>query len=128
MKKLKTNWTTVSDKKTQNKINNEDVQNKLFWGVGFVVVLVFTGVLLAPNQILSVLKGDLFDGTGLGVIPTEESNSEVDDIQDDDVSEDLEDTQEEDLPENAVSETEEEIVVEAQTDAVEIQIDPIIVG
>jgi len=129
MKKQKTNWVTVADgsssavvpkakqsSKNTNASNDQaPVKNKLFWGAGFVSVIVFALVLVAPQELASILKGDLFDGTGLNVIPVEETvkNENVQD------SPEVEDESTVDsLPDN-------QPVVEAQTDAVSIQIEPI---
>ena len=124
MKKQKTNWVTIKD----NSVSTEKIQktpelsdtkspvkNKLFWGAGFVAVVVFALVLVAPQQLASVLKGDLFDGTGLSIIPTEES-AEQENAQD----------IESDLKEAASDESDQQ-VVEAQTDAVAIQVEPLVI-
>lgn len=124
MNKHKTNWITISDnspksnnpqKVSKKSEETSSVKNKLFWGAGFISVIIFTLVLVAPNQLASILKGDLFDGTGLNIIPMEETAQQ-------------ENTQDADSNEGESSSNTlpaDESTVEAQTDAVAIQIEPL---
>ncbi|MFH0820448.1 MAG: hypothetical protein V1908_01605 [Candidatus Peregrinibacteria bacterium] len=42
-----------------------EVQHKFFWGVGFVVVMIASFAVLAPQQFGSILQGNLFDAPGV---------------------------------------------------------------
>ena len=124
MNKQKTNWITISDKspKSDNiqKVSKKSeetssVKNKLFWGAGFISVIIFTLVLVAPNQLASILKGDLFDGTGLNIIPMEEAAQQ-------EITQQVDSDSEESSSDTSVTD---HSTVEAQTDAVAIQIEPL---
>lgn len=41
------------------------VKNKIFWGAAFVVMIIITFAVLAPGQFSSLLKGSLFEKSGL---------------------------------------------------------------
>lgn len=76
MKKT-TNWITIPEEKihtpasdegggkTSKKSSAPKVKNKLFWGAGFVVLIIASFALLAPAQFGQLLKGSLFDTSGL---------------------------------------------------------------
>lgn len=59
----KSNW---KSKKSIQKIQNTDpekVENKAFWGAGFVALIAFVVLLFAPHQMANLMQGNLFDGT-----------------------------------------------------------------
>ena len=131
------NWVTIPEEKIHTPVSkkvkkrfvdtsSEKVKNKLFWGAGFIVLVIFTAALLAPRQLASILQGNLFDSTSQGF-----------DFIPEDSFEDPEITQVEKEPSSANNgqvsnsdfhqdEPEQSLVVEANTDAVSIEIDPII--
>ena len=56
--------------------NIEKVENKAFWGVGFLILIVFTAALLAPEQLSKLFKGNLFDALSeVEVIPDYEQQN-----------------------------------------------------
>lgn len=72
--KKSTHWITIpeekihtpaSEKKGGKKDGKQDVKNKFLWGLGFVVIIVVAFALLAPDQFNSLLKGSLFDTSGV---------------------------------------------------------------
>lgn len=74
--KKSTHWITIPDeilhtpasdkgKKGAKKSGKQDVKNKLLWGVGFAVIIVVAFALLAPDQFNTLLKGSLFDTSGV---------------------------------------------------------------
>lgn len=78
MAKKPTSWITIPEaklhtpvekagetKKTASSGGSEVVKNKWAWGIGFVVMMVAAFAVLAPNQFSSLLKGSLFDTSGL---------------------------------------------------------------
>jgi len=63
---------SVKGKKTKSE-SPELVKNKWFWGIGFMVMVVAVFAVMAPKQFSALLKGSLFDTTGL----TEEETTGV---------------------------------------------------
>ncbi|MBU0578187.1 hypothetical protein KJ742_05000 [Patescibacteria group bacterium] len=123
MAKKSSHWVTIPEEtvhtpvsKTPKKSKQGPVKNKLFWGAGFVVLVIFTFALVAPNQMASLLQGNLFDQyEGLNIVP--------DDIADEGVTDTTETVPAEtDTGEDAL----EGVVVEAETEAVSIQIEPVV--
>jgi len=93
---------------------SDKVGNKVFWGVGFAVLIAFISLLLAPQQFASLLQGNLFDG-GFQVVPDFQEQS----------SGALFGEGDEEGEEGTVAEAEDQSVVAAESDAVSIQIDPV---
>lgn len=133
MTKKPTSWITIAEDALHTpaskavasaKSGSKPVKNKLFWGASFVVLVIVTFVLLAPQQFSSLMKGSLFDTTG--IVPEEvvdmiEPESEV-----------VEEVEEEDGPvfEEVVEEEpgnifQSEPVVQPEEEAVTISIEPI---
>jgi hypothetical protein len=115
MTKKSTHWVTIPEEiihtpvsKTSKKEGRMTGKGKLFWGAGFVAVVIVTVVLLAPQQMANILQGNLFEQSGiepLVVIPVEDEPELV--------------------PEPEPVEPEDDIAVEAATEAVSIQIEPV---
>lgn len=70
-------WITIPEKKNSTKeailgvdpLQDPDkVNNKVFWGLGFGALLIFTVMLMMPGKVSELLGGDLFDGS-FQVIP-----------------------------------------------------------
>ncbi len=68
----KTNWITIPDEKNHTPASGKaksqgavPVKNKLFWGVGFIVLIFAAFALLAPSQFSQLLQGNLFDTSGV---------------------------------------------------------------
>ncbi len=94
--KKSTHWVTIPEETLHTPVSNTgkkaetrsqatksgEVKHKFFWGVGFVVVVIASFGVLAPQQFGRVLQGNLFDAPGveapdvgqsipaLGVLPT----------------------------------------------------------
>lgn len=104
----------------------EKVENKFFWGIGFVALLVFASILLAPQQFAGVLKAQLFDG-GFQFVPDYEDQEETfpEESEESEVVEEEEAVPDEEAPVEELPEPESDAVVEAEADAVTIQIEPI---
>jgi hypothetical protein len=121
MAKKSTHWVTIPEEtihtpasKSSKKEGKMSGKSKLFWGAGFVVVVIVTFALLAPQQMANILQGNLFEQSGiqpLEVIPVEDDT----------------DVQVEVEPEPETAESEDDIAVEAETEAVSIQIEPVTV-
>ena len=80
--KKQTNWITipddtihtpVSEKKEAKKSGEKPVKNKIFWGISFAILVVASFALLAPTQFGELLKGSLFDTSGVS-----QNNMEID--------------------------------------------------
>ncbi len=68
----KTNWITIPDEKIHTPASGQSksqggsqVKNKLFWGIGFIVLIFAAFALLAPSQFSQLLQGNLFDTSGV---------------------------------------------------------------
>jgi len=133
MAKQTSHWVTIPDETLHTPVSKPHkkadpaqapVQNKLFWGMGFVVLVLFSSALLAPKQFASILQGNLFDSGGFQVVPDDQTalvvNPNGDQLPVETVS---------DAPKEIVvpepTATENNQVVEAETDAIAIQIEPI---
>ena len=122
MTKKSTHWVTIPEEtihtpasKPSRKSGGMSGKSKLFWGAGFIVLVIVTVALLAPQQMANILQGNLFEQAGfqpLEVIPEEEP---------------VEEPVEEPMVEEPVAEPEDITVVEAETEAVSIQIEPVAV-
>ena len=97
------------------------VQNKVFWGAGLVALIVFVSMLLIPRQMAGLMQAQLFDGS-FQVVPDFEA-------QDDQGAlfggGDEEGESEEEMVADEVLTDASETVVEAESEAVSIQIDPL---
>jgi hypothetical protein len=119
MTKKSTHWVTIPEEvihtpasKPAKKGGQMSGKSKLFWGAGFVVLVMITIVLLAPQQMANILQGNLFEQSGfqpLEAIPEESVEAPV-----------------EAPVEESVEQPEDTTVVEAETEAVSIQIEPVI--
>lgn len=118
-------WITIPDEATTpmldaltkaHKDESGKVKNKAFWGGAFVALAVFATVLFVPQQFVSLMKGDLFDGTFQVVPDYEEQDSGT-------LFEGGEGEGEEGEGEEVT--TQDEAVVEAESEAVTIQIEPV---
>ncbi len=116
-------WITIPDEATpalEATVNTpyegstNKVTNKAFWGVGFVALVIFSSVLFAPQEIVGLMKAQLFDGT-FQVVPDyqDQGGTLFTGGEEDEVA-----AEEEQAFEN-------ETVVEAESDAVSIQIEPL---
>jgi len=122
MTKKSTHWVTIPEETIHTpasghskKGENMSGKSKLFWGAGFIVLVIVTVALLAPQQMANILQGNLFEQSGfqpLEIIPEEEPVAEL-----------TEEPEEEPVTE----EPEDVTVVEAETEAVSIQIEPVAV-
>ncbi|MBI5421907.1 hypothetical protein HZA44_02130 [Candidatus Peregrinibacteria bacterium] len=78
MAKKSTQWVTIPEASIHTPVsgaqksaapkkgeNPDFVKNKWFWGIGFLVVVAASFAVLAPAQFSSLLKGNLFESTGL---------------------------------------------------------------
>jgi cytoskeletal protein RodZ len=78
MPKKSTQWITIPENTLHTPVSgaakpaekakpgsSDLVRNKFFWGIGFVVLLVAAFAVLAPAQFSGLLKGSLFDTTGV---------------------------------------------------------------
>ncbi len=114
-------------KPKSKKRNIEKVENKFFWGIGLIALLVFTAILLAPQQFAGVLKAQLFDS--YQVVPDYSDQDETfPENTEESVTADAEVPSGEALPVSdaeILPEPESNAVVEAEADAVTIQIEPI---
>lgn len=132
MPKKTAHWITIPDEKLhtpvadagENQKVSKPVKNKWFWGIAFVVVIVVTFALLAPNQFNELLRGSLFDAPGVGSPVA----SPMDLLEPD--NSDQEETLEEAAPEEPVEAEEEgvyeeEPVVQPEEEAVSISVEPI---
>lgn len=78
MKPNATNWVTIPEEKIHTPVSapaatqrvqaaaadDAPVAHKIFWGIGFVVMIVIATGLLAPKETLKLLQGNLFETTG----------------------------------------------------------------
>lgn len=129
MTKKTSHWVTIPEetvhtpvsKKKKKSADSMPAKNKIFWGAGFVVLVIFTFALLAPTQMATILQGNLFD-QGLTVVP----EGAFEDPQSSTVQEEV---TEEDIVKEVAEEVEVEpeidLAVEPVTEAVSIQIDPV---
>ena len=91
MKKY-TNWITIPDdnasrahgsvKQADPSLKKSDLKNKIFFGAAFVVMTIVVFALTAPNTFNSLLKGSLFDTSGISesdmkvsILPKKDSTS-----------------------------------------------------
>ena len=131
MSNKSTHWVTIPEEAIHTPVseNSNDskngmaTKNKIFWGTGFVALLIFTATLLAPHQVISILKGDLLEEQGfksLDLIPDFEDQQTA-------FSDGATTAEEEEIVEEVVEEPSplQDIVVSATTDAVSIQIEPV---
>ena len=125
--KKETVWVTIpeesvsSAKNGSKKIrrrNSDKVENKTFWGAGFVAVVVFSTMFFFPHEFSSLMKGDLFDG-GFQVVPdySEQEGSSFFD--------NGEDASDEAASEEVDGSPQNDTVVGSESDAVDIQIEPL---
>jgi hypothetical protein len=76
MKPISAHWVTIPEEKihtpassvpvakaAQAPSDDAPVGHKLFWGIGFVVMIVVATALLAPKETLNLLQGNLFETT-----------------------------------------------------------------
>ncbi len=156
--KKQTNWITISEdikpnsttdsgsKKSSRLVGESPVKNKVFWGAAFIVLVFATFALLAPNQFSTLLKGNLFDTSGLskddmaiglktlgGSKDDSSSNGSIDSILTDSTATDSTSTDTTDstatdsISTDIVAPTStDSTVVEAEDEAVAISIDPIV--
>ena len=126
--KKSTHWVTIPEEKVHTpassgksakRSGSAPVKNKVFWGAAFVVLVVFTFALLAPRQMANILQGNLFEGDSFQVVPEFEEQQQVGEEEPG-----LEEAMEAEVMEEKTMEEEAppETVVEAQTEAVSIQV------
>lgn len=78
MAKKSTQWVTIPEASIHTPVSGvakaaapkkgespDFVKNKWFWGIGFLVVVAASFAVLAPAQFSSLLKGSLFESTGI---------------------------------------------------------------
>lgn len=139
--KKNTHWITVPEEtihtpvsgkgEPKSKKESKTVKNKLFWGAGFIIMVVIAFAALAPSQFSALLRGSLFDDSGLlppeaGETMTFEEEAETAETPDDAATEGEDDdprTDEgtEEQPTAVVPET----IIEPEEEAVTISIEPI---
>ncbi|MBU1017596.1 hypothetical protein KKA33_01050 [Patescibacteria group bacterium] len=76
MAKKQANWITIPEEtlhtpvskmsKKQKGDSSDSVRNKIFWGVGFVIMIIAVFAVMAPAQFNELIKGSLFDAEGVG--------------------------------------------------------------
>ncbi|MBN1258967.1 hypothetical protein JXA05_04395 [Candidatus Peregrinibacteria bacterium] len=133
MKKTSTHWVTIpehflhtpADTGKKDKSAGPTVRYKAFWAVGLFVLALFMFGLLAPQQMANLLQGNLFDTTGmqqpaeeqlvepLNIIPETALKPETPDV-----AAGPETAMEPEVPEATR-------VVEAQTEATLIEVEPV---
>ena len=115
-------WITIPDEKAPaleapakaiKKQTPDKVENKTFWGAAFIALIAFVGILFAPQEFAKLMQGQLFDGS-FQVIPDYEQQNQGE----------LFGGEEGEAEEEAAESTDQN-VVEAESDAVSIQIEPI---
>ena len=99
---------------TTKRVSADKVKNRAFWGSGFVVLVAFVGLLLAPQQVADLLQGNLFDG-GFQVVPDYEEQQTGALFGEDEAEGDAE---------TEAAPVDESVVV-PESDAVSIQVEPI---
>ena len=126
--KKETVWITIPDEATPALetpvraacVGSADkVRNKVFWGVGFVILVAFVSLLFAPQQFASLLKGDLFDGN-FQLVPDYEDQEGGALFGGGDSEE-----SEGDEGQASAGAGGDEMVVEAESEAVSIQVEPV---
>ena len=100
-------------------VSPDQVKNKTFWGIGFIALIIFSVLLLAPQQLAGLLQGQLFNG-GFQVVPDYEDQEELFGE-----STDSGDASETDADISDSSSASSNNVVGAEGDAVTIQITPL---
>ncbi len=135
-----TKWVTVPDEKVHTPASKgkkgkatraqDPVQNKLLWGIGFVVVIAVTITALSPQDINSLLQGNIFETAGT---PASTVNQEIKPLEI--IGDDEEEAPAEPAAEVETETTEAEEVEEVQeaepvssqpeTEAVSIAVEPI---
>jgi len=99
----------------------DTVKNRVFWGVGFVALIIFSSMLFAPQQFVGLMQGQLFDG-GFQVVPDYDAQQDQGDLFGGEELDSTEITLDEEV---VVGESESDSVVSAEDDAVTIQIEPL---
>ena len=138
-----THWVTIPEEtiytpasevsEISNKIGRK---NKIFWGAGFVILVIFTIALVAPQQTANVFQGSLFEEgfQSLEIIPPfEEGEEATEEGSENGIESNTEEGTDEETSdlktesgEASLSEKEtEKTVVEAETEAVSIQLEPV---
>lgn len=127
--KTETVWITIPDEATATTANtslldaltsevknesSDKVKNRVFWGGGFVALVAFVAMLLAPQQFASLMQGNLFDGSFQVVPDFEDQGGTL-----------FSDGEESEAGAEADEAFEDEIVVAAESEAVSIQIEPL---
>lgn len=116
-------WITIPDEKAPaleapvakpKKQSAEKVENRAFWGAGFIALLAFVGILFAPQEFAKLMQGQLFDGS-FQVVPDYEDQSQGELFGGEEDGEESE----------SEAESTDQNVVEAESEAVSIQIEPI---
>lgn len=137
MSNKSTHWVTIPEETihtpasedTRDSENGMATKNKIFWGTGFVALLIFTATLMAPKQVISILKGDVLEDQGFKSLELIPDFSEQDPLFSGPATESEETAVTEEVPveEEVVTETApvNDTVVTAKTDAVTIQIEPV---
>jgi hypothetical protein len=71
MTKKSTHWVTIPEEtihtpasKPSKKGEEMSGKSRLFWGAGFIVLVIVTVALLAPQQMANILQGNLFEQSG----------------------------------------------------------------
>jgi hypothetical protein len=123
MTKKSTHWVTIPEETIHTPVSgspkndgNMSGKSKLFWGAGFIVLVIVTVALLAPQQMASILQGNLFEQSGfqpIEAIPEETGTS-------------AEGTAAEQPVVTPAEEPESTTVVKPETEAVTIQVEPIV--
>ncbi|MBU0705609.1 hypothetical protein KJ657_05445 [Patescibacteria group bacterium] len=126
--KKDTVWITIPDEATSAAVNKValkspkgetyKVRNRVFWGGGFVALVIFLTVLLVPQEFAGLMQAQLFDGT-LKVVPDYEKQQE---------GALFGGKQEEGAEQQAEAEKEkaaDEAVIQAESEAVTIQVEPV---
>jgi len=137
MAKKQANWITIPEETLHTPVSKTSgkkkegapgsVRNKLFWGIGFVVMIIAVFAVMAPTQFNELIKGSLFDAEGVGSpidSPTDllspGNENEAVEVEEE-VAEAEEVVSEEAAEEDYVSEP----VVQPEEEAVSIVIEPI---
>ncbi|MDH5596555.1 MAG: hypothetical protein OEY44_00500 [Candidatus Peregrinibacteria bacterium] len=103
----------------ETSVSSDRVENKAFWGAGLVALIMFSVVLFAPQEFSGMLQAQLFDGT-FQVVPDFEDQQSGEFFANEGSEADAGQAEEE-----PVMELQNETVVDASSDAVTIQIEPL---
>ncbi len=143
MPNKKTNWITIPEEKVHTPVSKTsgkkekdsggNMRNKLFWGIGFVVMAIAVFAVLAPTQFNTLLRGSLFDAEGVDTpvaSPEDLLSPNQQEGEDSEENEEEGGVSDEEMPAEADEEPPEENyveepVVQPEEEAVDISVEPV---